>query len=85
MFTAAVSRKQIRETFSYLGSPSRYAIVEAIAKHIPMLASYAPPVRKIWNGEDRRMGLFDAVALALAFFKNERASGTRRPKRMVST
>ena len=70
ILTAALSRKQIRDAFAYLGSPSRYAIVEAIAKHIPMLASYAPPVRRIWNGEDRRMGLFDAAALALAFFGN---------------
>ena len=74
LFTAVVSRKQIREAFAYLGSPTRRAIVEAIAKHIPMFASYAPPIRKIWNGEDRRMGLFDAVALALAFFKNQKAT-----------
>jgi hypothetical protein len=71
VFTVAVSRKQIRDAFAYLGSPSRYAIVEAIAKHIPMLASYAPPVRRIWNGEDRRMGLFDAVALAVVFLSRE--------------
>ena len=46
------------------------AIAETIAKRIPMFASYVPPIRKIWNGEDRRMGLFDAAALALAFYKN---------------
>jgi hypothetical protein len=67
VYTAGVSRKQIRETFAYLGSPTRRAIVEAIAKRIPTLASYVPPIRKIWNGEDRRMGLFDAAALALTF------------------
>jgi hypothetical protein len=72
IFMETVTRKHIRETFAYLGSPTRYAIVEAIAKHIPMFASYAPPIRKIWNGEDRRMGLFDAVALALVFFKNQK-------------
>jgi hypothetical protein len=69
LFTATVSRKQIREAFAYLGSPSRYAIAEAIGKYIPMLASYVPPPRKIWNGEDRRMGLFDAVALVLSYYK----------------
>jgi hypothetical protein len=74
-FTAVVSRRQIRETFAYLGSPTRHAIMEAIAQHIPMFASYAPPIRKIWNGEDRRMGLFDATALALAFFKKEKDRG----------
>ncbi len=66
--TTAISRRQIRETFADLGSPSRYAIVEAIGKNIPMLASYVPPRRKIWNGEDRRMGLFDAVALVLSYY-----------------
>lgn len=70
---ALVSRKHIREAFAYLGSPSRYAIVEAIAKHIPMLAAYVPPKRKIWNGEDRRMGLFDAAALALTFYRDKNA------------
>jgi hypothetical protein len=70
LFTVAVSRKKIRETFAYLGSPTRHAIVEAIAKHIPVFTSYVPPIRKIWNGEDRRMSLFDAAALALTFFSS---------------
>jgi hypothetical protein len=71
---AMVSRKHIREAFAYLGSPSRYAIVEAIAARIPLLATYVPPKRKIWNGEDRRMGLFDAAALALTFAKQRMPS-----------
>lgn len=66
--TAAVSREQIREAFSYLGAPTRIAIVRAIVERMPMLAPFVPPVRKIWNGEDRRMGLFDAAALTLTFF-----------------
>jgi hypothetical protein len=74
IFIATVSRTHIRESFAYLGSSTRYAIMKTIAKHIPMFASYAPPIRKIWNGEDRRMGLFDAIALALAFFKNQKAT-----------
>jgi hypothetical protein len=69
--TAAISRAEIREAFAYLGSPTRYAIVEAIAKHIPVLAPCAPPIRRIWNGEDRRMGLFDAAALALTFLHDQ--------------
>jgi hypothetical protein len=64
---AAVSRDRIREAFAALGSPTRYAIVQAIAKQIPVLGPYVPPVRKIWYGEDRRMGLFDAASLALTF------------------
>lgn len=66
----AVSRDQTRKAFAHLGSPTRYAIVQAIAKQIAVLAPYAPPIRKIWNGEDRRMGLFDAAALALTFYQS---------------
>lgn len=75
LLTATVSREQIRETFAHLGSPTRRAIVETIGKRIPMLASYSPPPRKIWNGEDRRMGLFDATALAVAFFEKKKDGG----------
>ena len=72
--TILLSRRQITEAFGYLGSPTRYSIVEAIARHIPMLGSYVPGRRKIWNGEDRKMGLFDAVALALTFLRRELGS-----------
>jgi hypothetical protein len=73
--TACISRKQIQEAFAHLGSPTRYAIVEAVAEHIPMLCSFVPGRRKIWNGEDRKMGLFDAVALALTFLSRELGAG----------
>ena len=66
--THFLSRKEIRQTFSYLGSLSRYAIAVGIAQKIPIFAPLLPPSRKIWNGEDRRMGLFDAASLAMAFF-----------------
>jgi hypothetical protein len=67
--TAAVSRDQVRKAFAHLGSPTRYAIVKAIAQQVPVLAPYVPAVRKIWYGEDRRMGLFDAAAMALTFYQ----------------
>jgi hypothetical protein len=66
------SRQQLRQSFEFLGSPARYAIVEAIAKHIPLFEPYVPPVRKIWKTEDRRMGLFDAIALALTFYRSSK-------------
>jgi hypothetical protein len=62
-----VSRAQIREAFGYLGRPTRQAIANAIADRIPFFEPLVPPKRKIWNSEDRRMGLFDAVALALTY------------------
>ena len=62
-----VSRAQIKEAFGYLGHPTRQAIARAIAERIPFFEPLVPPVRKIWNSEDRWMGLFDAVALALTY------------------
>jgi hypothetical protein len=62
-----LSRTQVRQAFRYLERPMRYAIAQSIAKRIPFLESHLPPARKIWNSEDRRMGLFDAVALALTY------------------
>ena len=73
--THRVSRDEIRQAFAYLGSFSRYAIAVKIAEKLPILALLLPAPRKIWNGEDGRMGLFDAAALALAFFKNEKDRG----------
>jgi hypothetical protein len=63
-----VSRTQIKEAFEGIVMPTRYAAATAIAHHIPIFAPLLPPPRKIWNGEDRRMGLFDAASLALTFF-----------------
>ena len=45
------------------------AIAEAIVKHVPAFARYLPPVRKPWMSEDKKMGLFDAAALALTFIQ----------------
>jgi hypothetical protein len=62
-----ISRKEIRQAFSSLGRAPRHAIVSDIVRRLPMFASFQPGRRKIWNGEDRRMGLFDATALVLTF------------------
>jgi Holliday junction resolvasome RuvABC endonuclease subunit len=62
------SRTHVRLAFSHLGSPTKYAIAEAIAKHIPAFERHLPPPRKRWMAEDSRMGIFDAAALALTFF-----------------
>jgi hypothetical protein len=65
-----VSRRHVRQAFGYLARPTRPAIARAIAARIPFFEPLLPPVRKIWNGEDRRMGLFDAVALALTYLES---------------
>jgi hypothetical protein len=66
-----LSRRDIRQALAQFGSTSRYAIAGAIAKGIPAFAPLLPTPRKIWNGEDRKMGLFDAAGLALTFFERK--------------
>ena len=70
---ARYSREEVRQSFGSLGSPTRYAIVQAIAKQVPIFETYVPPIRKIWKAEDRRMGMFDAAALALTFYRKQNA------------
>ena len=68
------SRDQVRQSFGSLESPTRYAIVQAIAKQVPIFETYVPPIRKIWKPEDRRMGMFDAAALALTFYRRRKGN-----------
>ena len=64
-----ISRKQVRQTFSFLGEqPTRSEIAVAIVKRVAVFEQYVPRPRKLWESEDRRIGLFDAVALGFAFY-----------------
>jgi Holliday junction resolvasome RuvABC endonuclease subunit len=65
------SRDHVRDAFKYTGVVDKQNLAELIAKHIPTFERYVPPPRKLWMSEDRRMGLFDAVALALVFFQKK--------------
>lgn len=47
---------------------TKYAVAEAVAREIPMLAARLPPKRKAWMSEDARQSLFDAVALGIVYF-----------------
>lgn len=74
---ARYSRDQVRQSFISLGSPTRYAIAQAIAKQVPIFETYVPPIRKIWKAEDRRMGMFDAAAMALTFYRSRNVNNVR--------
>ncbi len=58
------------ETFAQQGVINKQSLAEAIARHMPAFERYLPPPRKPWMSEDSRMNLFDAAALALAFFQS---------------
>ncbi len=62
------SRTRIKETFAPAGATNKHQIATTIAAQLPELAPMLPKPRKPWMSEDCRMGIFDAAALALAFF-----------------
>jgi Holliday junction resolvasome RuvABC endonuclease subunit len=62
------SRDEVRACFANIGGGTRYEIAAAIAGNIEALAPHLPAPRKIWMPEDPRMGLFAAVAIAVAHF-----------------
>lgn len=57
--------------FAEVGASTKCQIATALAERFPVLRRALPPVRKPWMTEDHRMGIFDAVALAVAFFHAE--------------
>lgn len=68
----AIPRTKLGRPLVRDGTVTKYNIALAIAGRFPELARRLPPIRKPWMSEDARMGIFDAVALALAFYARER-------------
>jgi hypothetical protein len=69
-----ISRASLRRAFRPEGACTKYKIALAIAGRFPELAWRLPPIRKPWMSEDARMGIFDSVALALAFYARRSTS-----------
>ena len=63
--TFQYSRQQIRDVFELHGATSKYEISKQIIKWFPALADHAPKKRKPWLPEDSKMGIFDAMVLAI--------------------
>ena len=59
----AYSRREIREAFAPTGAVTKQEIAELLARRFPELASRVPPPRQIWQTEDTRMSIFDALSL----------------------
>lgn len=66
--TRICARSDILARFEELGVKTRYEIATAIAAHFDAFAHSLPPERKIWMPEDPRMGLFNAIAVALTHY-----------------
>jgi Holliday junction resolvasome RuvABC endonuclease subunit len=63
--TFQYSRQQIRDVFELHSATSKYEISKQIITWFPSLADRAPKKRKPWLPEDSKMGIFDAMALAI--------------------
>src|SRR5262249_39424985 len=63
------TRRDIQNYFIQHGAKSKDGIARVIVGLLPEFAQHLPPRRKLWMSEDYRMGLFDAVALAIVYFE----------------
>lgn len=62
---ALVSRGEVRVILGLPYDATKYEMAQMIAKLFPELEASLPPPRKLWQTEDKRMNVFDAVGLAL--------------------
>jgi hypothetical protein len=62
-----LSIEQVRRRFFANGQGTKHALAKILAeRYQEELGACLPPKRRLWMSEDRRMDIFDAVALALA-------------------
>lgn len=62
------SRDQIRDVFEGFGVVTKYEIAQFLLSEFKELEPKKPKQRKLWVSEDRNMGIFDALSLALTWF-----------------
>lgn len=66
---ASFSNKEIRKVFSEDGRATKHVMAGMLAlRFSEELRDLMPPERKIWMNEAYHMAVFDAVALAMAYF-----------------
>jgi RNase H-fold protein (predicted Holliday junction resolvase) len=63
-------RSAVQRAFSVSGELNRYQIARELAGRFPELEAHLPKHRKPWIGEDERINIFDAVALAQTFLSS---------------
>jgi len=70
--TKRIPWRRVRRIFAETGPVTKTWIAAAIASRFSALAPSLPPRRKPWMSEDARMCIFDAVALAVAYYARGR-------------
>ncbi len=61
-------RARIKQEFSQFGAVTRYDIIDQLIEWLPDLERVRPKRGALWETEDMRMKIFDAVAVAIVFF-----------------
>ncbi len=67
--TRLISNRTVRTAFETTGASTKHQIAVAVAGLLPELADRLPRYRRPWMSEDYRTNIFDAVALALTYFR----------------
>lgn len=62
------TREDIRFVFEQFGAKTKHEIAEKITQDLTRFKKEKPDVRKPWMAEDYRMGMFDALSLAITHF-----------------
>jgi hypothetical protein len=65
-----VPRRRVQTFFAAQGAATKQEVATRITELFPELSEYLPPKRKPWMPEHPRMGMFEAVALALTYLHN---------------
>lgn len=65
-----ISRRSVRKAFPE-NNQNKYAIATEIARLYPELSPHLSPKRKFFQAERYSMGIFDAAALGIAYFRQE--------------
>jgi hypothetical protein len=69
----------LRTLFGSQAPATKSEIAAAIANQLGDLAARLPPPRRPWMTEDKRMAIFDAAGLALAFYVSDRTADSGEP------
>lgn len=73
------SRMEIRQVFSQAGAVTKEQVARVLVSHFPELTTSLPPPRKMWQSEDSRMSIFDALSLAVVYLAEKGTRPVLRP------
>ena len=71
-----VSRYAVRRAWAANGKRNKQQVATGIAALFPEMEPSVPPVRRDWDSEDARTGVFDAFSLLLHVRKTETVDST---------